>query len=658
MAYVKADTWVLQQIAATGLPLVGGSVSAYITGTTTPLAMYTDSAGGGSATSFTLNSLGMPQSAGGTAVDIYLDDAHIYKFIVRDAEGTAVPPTIDPVYPGGGNGLTGTMTSMEALRASSVSVDYIETVAFYEDGTTGGAKLYRDGTGTPTGSGTAVIAAALAAGTFCNAAGVCYKLSKDIAITPYMFGVLADNATNDWPAAKLAFDYAKAFSKRLVFDGSKTYYLGQFPNSGAEYKFHVDVDGLRVETNGCTFRVDISTDVSHAANWDQTIFQIEDASDTWIGDFTITADQVITSPSRIGVIGVHLRNIAASTKNLTLGNITGNEVMCAFQATTSDSSLYRHSGIRSGVIHTNDSYYSVNFAENGDDYTGFTASSDNTIRTYYVYGVDNHQGLVTSVNHPSVNDVLIQRRVRDTSNIDIAYRCRSDNSTVESVAIQFVTDDTDAVINNVTIKLDADKTTTSSRLISFRAFDGSSTPLTTTTNQFNNINLSGRTNVQDASRLVLDVGMTGAARSTVYATPEIWGRKADTKGFIFPRGTAQIATADINTDLLLDFKIRDVASASPQMARLSVTAFDNATAGVAEYIARDFWVLFQMSNDGSITVIGNSTIATYTAGALGPTITIGNQPAGTCSLKVKVNNYTNANRFAKGILELFAFKES
>jgi hypothetical protein len=99
--YVKADAWVLQQIASTGLPLVGGSVSAYITGTTTPLAMYTSSAGAGSATSFTLNSLGMPQTAGGTAVDIYLDTASIYKFIVRDSAGVAVGPTIDPVYPGG-----------------------------------------------------------------------------------------------------------------------------------------------------------------------------------------------------------------------------------------------------------------------------------------------------------------------------------------------------------------------------------------------------------------------------------------------------------------------------------------------------------------------------------------------------------------------------
>lgn len=187
MAYVKAQLEVLQQIAATGLPLVGGRISAYVWDTVTAQAMYTSSAGAGSATYFTLNSLGQPQSAYGTAVDIFLDDTKVYKFIITDSNSTQVGPVIGPVYPGGIAALE-SFASMEAVRTSETSRDYIETHAFYAGGTTGGAKLYRSGTGTPTGSGAAVIAAALAAGTFCNAAGNCYKLSKDITITPYMFG--------------------------------------------------------------------------------------------------------------------------------------------------------------------------------------------------------------------------------------------------------------------------------------------------------------------------------------------------------------------------------------------------------------------------------------------------------------------------------------
>lgn len=120
MAYVKAQLEVLQQIAATGLPLSGGSISAYIWDTSTPTPMYTSSAGAGSATSFTLNALGQPQSAGGTAVDIFLDSTVTYKFIIRDSAGTAVGPTIGPVY--AGNASEDTVIA-DVSNASALALD-------------------------------------------------------------------------------------------------------------------------------------------------------------------------------------------------------------------------------------------------------------------------------------------------------------------------------------------------------------------------------------------------------------------------------------------------------------------------------------------------------------------------------------------------------
>jgi hypothetical protein len=82
--------------------------------------MYTSSAGAGSATSFTLNSLGQPQSAGGTAVDIFLDtDVEAYKIIVRDSAGVQAGATIGPVYSspvGAGTSLTVVATSATTAR--------------------------------------------------------------------------------------------------------------------------------------------------------------------------------------------------------------------------------------------------------------------------------------------------------------------------------------------------------------------------------------------------------------------------------------------------------------------------------------------------------------------------------------------------------------
>lgn len=197
MAYVKADAWVLQQIASTGLPLVGGSVSAYITGTTTPLAMYTDSAGDGSATSFTLNSLGMPQSAGGTAIDIYLDDSKIYKFIIRDSGGSAVGPTIDPVYPSGSSAIA-TFASMEDVRAGSANQNFIRATGFYSTGPAVDILLRKDGTGTQTASGATTISTAMKNDTLANAAGNIYKVvASNGRISDTAFGAIADSYSTE-----------------------------------------------------------------------------------------------------------------------------------------------------------------------------------------------------------------------------------------------------------------------------------------------------------------------------------------------------------------------------------------------------------------------------------------------------------------------------
>src|SRR3990167_1584503 len=195
--YVKADAWVLQQIASTGLPLVGGSVSAYITGTTTPLAMYTDSAGSGSATSFSLNSLGMPQSAGGTAIDIYLDDSKIYKFIIRDSGGSAVGPTIDPVYPSGSSAIA-TFASMEDVRAGSANQNFIRATGFYSTGPAVDILLRKDGTGTQTASGATTISTAMKNDTLANAAGNIYKVvASNGRISDTAFGAIADSYSTE-----------------------------------------------------------------------------------------------------------------------------------------------------------------------------------------------------------------------------------------------------------------------------------------------------------------------------------------------------------------------------------------------------------------------------------------------------------------------------
>lgn len=95
MSYVKADPLPPQFEDVNGDPLVLGTIEFYIWNTSTPTPVYFNSAGSAFATSVTLNLLGQP-SNGGDAVDLFYDNAVVYKIIRKDAAGTEISPVLGP----------------------------------------------------------------------------------------------------------------------------------------------------------------------------------------------------------------------------------------------------------------------------------------------------------------------------------------------------------------------------------------------------------------------------------------------------------------------------------------------------------------------------------------------------------------------------------
>ena len=99
MAFVKGQFDVTQYIDTNGDPATGYILKFFLTGTTTPTAIYFDSAGSASATSVTLNTAGR-WTNGGTEVDLFFDVSVTYKAQLYLSDGTTtVGPTIDPFYP-------------------------------------------------------------------------------------------------------------------------------------------------------------------------------------------------------------------------------------------------------------------------------------------------------------------------------------------------------------------------------------------------------------------------------------------------------------------------------------------------------------------------------------------------------------------------------
>ena len=80
-----------------GAPLSGGTLSAFLAGTTTPTNMYVDSSGTIGGSVITLNARGEPEISGNTVM-IWLDTALTYKFQLKDSTGTSIW-TIDNQVP-------------------------------------------------------------------------------------------------------------------------------------------------------------------------------------------------------------------------------------------------------------------------------------------------------------------------------------------------------------------------------------------------------------------------------------------------------------------------------------------------------------------------------------------------------------------------------
>src|SRR5688572_28573386 len=88
--------WRQQFCDNNGDPLASGTIETYESGTSTPLAVYSDSALTVSAgTTITLNSAGFP-TVSGSEVTLYLLP-QAYRFILKNAAGTTLR-TVDNVY--------------------------------------------------------------------------------------------------------------------------------------------------------------------------------------------------------------------------------------------------------------------------------------------------------------------------------------------------------------------------------------------------------------------------------------------------------------------------------------------------------------------------------------------------------------------------------
>jgi len=237
--YRLLQAFPMQWEDANGIPLVGGTLEFQRWDTSASIALYSSSAGVSLGTSCSLNSLGVPETSGGTPCQLFgsTDDTFGYKIIRKDALGSVIAPTIGPIYtPTNASDFdAGTVTydggtvatALDAHRVASMSalvtgtwtgIDEIIVLGFHSgwEGSAAGPRgrsiWHYDGTtgGVQTTNTTAAIITAMAAGQIISADGKGWRLSRNQHVTASMFGARIDGTTDDQPSVQAALDYLES----------------------------------------------------------------------------------------------------------------------------------------------------------------------------------------------------------------------------------------------------------------------------------------------------------------------------------------------------------------------------------------------------------------------------------------------------------------
>jgi hypothetical protein len=152
------------------------------------------------------------------------------------------------------------------------------------------------------------------------------------------------------------------------------------------------------------------------------------------------------------------------------------------------------------------SYYGFSFQDAGDDVVGRGLRCEDVKRSYFPYGVSNHQiELDTSANASGFTDVLIKCYRKDTSSLKVDVRCRGKRTGDAIVALDHQHEFGQGAMRDIQVNVDVeDADCRLDTVLLIRSFDPRSRVERQTGNRWDNITLDGNVNVCDRTK-VLDI---------------------------------------------------------------------------------------------------------------------------------------------------------
>jgi hypothetical protein len=161
----------------------------------------------------------------------------------------------------------------------------------------------------------------------------------------------------------------------------------------------------------------------------------------------------------LGAAAIRLSNLErAGCEDIQIRDCRFDSVLTAVVCRRTEGNLrLRSRRIRLTDLTVRRSYYGFSFQDNGDDVVGRGLRCDDVKRSYFPFGVSNHDiELDTANNTTGFTDVLIKCYHGDTRRIKVAVRCRGKRSGDAIVALDQQHEQGQGTIRDVDLTLDVD----------------------------------------------------------------------------------------------------------------------------------------------------------------------------------------------------------
>lgn len=439
------------------------------------------------------------------------------------------------------------------------------------------------------------------------------------------FGAVGDGVADDTAAIQAAITAAVAGPKRLVFEGGKTYNLGN--RSAGETVFLLSsVSDLIIDGRGAELILN-TTD-----NTTPNVFRFNGPNRITVRNLRFRDTGFDWSITWKGAVGVMVNGSGTTDcGGVLLENVHGTNVVALLM-----SGDFGDTGRLRGISLVNcsatESYYGINCQENGDDLRAVAFRASNVRRPYFVYGVKKHDvDLVVNHNgtgYSAESAILVKRYMRDTRDIRVKAMFSGDLSQYAYLATleHQPTAAAPGTISGVQINASLASMTAAptGSLYHFRSYTGPGVLEATTSNVWRDIVLDGTASAPSGPQLIavssipsteakvsLGPGLLRTFYRTAYPNGGFAWRTAPDREMRTVVGDLTARTIDIPTTDALAFTLK-----------LKIWAHDNAASLLAQNMAYEEHVVTGYNaSAGNVTVQNNQTVVTHTQG-VPPTITI------------------------------------